>query len=165
MDHATVMAELEKLCFEVYNPAINRQIEVFRMTQSKTETAAQVGLRVQNSYMHSDTANAGSNRIECLLILRFITDESALKELHKDIAGNMRNPKVLMEAITAIERSAQTLDFQLTGSDRARRANNVQNAQCHTCQQAGHTKEQCTVPKDKLSCKHCKKKGIHNTNS
>ena len=94
-----------------------------------------------------------------------LTDEAVLKELHKDIAGNMHSPKVLMEAITTIERSALTLDFQQTGGDRARRANNGQNTQCHMCQQAGHTKEQCTVPKDKLSCKHSKKKGVDNTNS
>ena len=39
--HIGAMAELAKLCFEIYNPAINRQIEVFRMNQSKTETAMQ----------------------------------------------------------------------------------------------------------------------------
>ena len=66
-DHAAAVRELEKLCFEIYNPAINRQIEVFRMTQSKTESATQVGLRVRNSYIHSDTATVGFNRIKCLL--------------------------------------------------------------------------------------------------
>ena len=63
------------------------------MTQSKTETATQVGLRVQNSYIHSDTATMGFDRIECLLILRAIMDEAVLKELHKDIARNMCCPK------------------------------------------------------------------------
>ena len=115
--------------------------------------------------MNSDAANAGSDRIECLLIVRGLNDEAVLKELHKDIAGNMHSPKILMEAITAIDRSAQTLDYQLTGGERARRSNNGQNARCHTCQAVGHGKEQCTVPKDKLFCEHCKKKGVHNTNS
>ena len=115
--------------------------------------------------MNSDAANAGSDRIECLLIVSGLNDEAVLKELHKDIATHMRSPKVLMEAITAIDRSAQTLDYQLTGGDKLRRMNNGQNACCHTCQTAGHNKEQCTVPKDKLFCKHCKKKGVHNTNS
>ena len=96
-DHAAAMGELEKLCFEIYNLAINRQIEVFRMTQSKTETATQVGLRVQNSYIHSDTTTAGFGRMECLLILRAIMYESVLKELHKDIARNMSSPKTLKE--------------------------------------------------------------------
>ena len=49
IDHKAVMAELNKLCFKIYNPAINRQVEVFRMNKSKTETATQIGLRVQNS--------------------------------------------------------------------------------------------------------------------
>ena len=78
--------------------------------------------------MNSDAANAGLDRIKCLLIIRGLNDEAVLKELHKDIAGNMQTPKKLMEAITAIDRSAQTLDYQLTGSDRARRINNGQNA-------------------------------------
>merc|ERR1712030_192046 len=38
-------------------------------------------------------------------------------------------------------------------------------ARCHTCQGTGHSKEQCTVSKDKLYCKNCKKKGLHNTNN
>ena len=55
-------------------------IEVFRMTQSKTESATQVGLRVRNSYIHSDTATTGFDRIEYLLMIRAITDKAVLKE-------------------------------------------------------------------------------------
>jgi len=66
--HKEAMDELDKLCFEVYNPAINRQIEVFRMSQSKTENATQFGQRVRTSYMHSDAANAGSDKIECRML-------------------------------------------------------------------------------------------------
>merc|ERR1712105_174760 len=135
------------------------------MSQSKTENATQFGQRVRTSYMHSDAANAGSDKIECLLIIRGLTDEAILKELHKDIAKYTWSPNVRMEAITALDRSAHTLDHQLTGGKKLRRMNNGQGARCHTCQTVGHTKEQCTVSKDKLFCKHCKKKGLHNTNS
>ena len=109
--------------------------------------------------MNSDAATAGSDRIKCLLIIRAINDEAVSKELHKDIAGNMRSPKILMEAITAIDRSAQTLDYQLTGGERARRSNNGQKARCHTFQAAGHGKEKCTVPKTNCSVNIAKRRG------
>ena len=109
-------------------------------------------------YMHSDVASAGSDKIECLLIIRGLSDETILKELHKDIAKYTVSPKVLMEAITALDRSAQTLDHQLNGPEKSRRMNNGQGARCHTCQGTGHSKEQCTVSKDKLYCKNCKKR-------
>merc|ERR1712074_472984 len=76
----------------------------------------------------------------------------------------MGSPKVLMEA-GQLDRSAQTLDHQLNGAEKSRRMNNGQGAHCHTCQATGHSKEQCTVSKDKLYFKNCKKKGLHNTNN
>merc|ERR1712074_351159 len=68
--HKEAMDELNKLCFEVYNPAINRQIEVFRINQPKTENSTQFAQRVRTMYMHSDVASAGSDKIKCLLIIR-----------------------------------------------------------------------------------------------
>ena len=35
---------------------------------------------------------------------------------------------------------------------------------CFLCQSPGHLKTECTVPKHKLFCAHCKKHGEHNTN-
>jgi len=76
----------------------------------------------------------------------------------------MTSLDILEEAIMNLEGSVKTLDFQL--HDRAARTNSGQggNVCCHTCQQTGHSKEQCTVPKDKLFCKWCGKKE-HNSNS
>jgi len=164
--HEEALEDLNKLCFEVYNPAINRQIEVFRINQPKTANTTQFAQKVRTMYMHSDVANANSDKIECLLVLRSLSDETILKELHKDIAKYTVSPKILMEAITALDRSAQTLDHQLNGPEKSRRMNNGQGgARCHTCQGTGHSKEQCTVSKDKLYCKNCRKKGLHNTNN
>merc|ERR1712074_65731 len=74
--HKEALDELNKLCFEVYNPAINRQIEVFRINQPKTENSIQFAQRVRTMYMHSDVANANSDKIECLLIIRGLSDET-----------------------------------------------------------------------------------------
>ena len=80
----------------------------------------------------------------------------------------MTSPDILEEAIINLERSMKTLDFQLyeTGDRAARSETGGRggNVRCHICQQAGHSKEKYTVPRDKLFCKWCRKKE-HNSNS
>ena len=103
--------------------SINQQIQVFQMSQSKSESASTGVVRLRTSYHQAEINKADWDRIECLLILKSITDDSILKELHKDINRVMTSLDILEEAIINLERSMKTLDFQLhkTG-DRAARS-------------------------------------------
>ena len=110
-DHDKAIKALKKLCFEVINPAINRQIQVFRMSQAKSESASTMTVRLRTSYRQAEINQADWDRIECLLILKSITDDSILKELHKDIYRVMTSSDILEEVIMNLERSMKTLDF------------------------------------------------------
>merc|ERR1712105_58789 len=84
-DQEEAIKALKKRCFEVINPEINRQIQVFRMSQAKTESASTLTVRLRTAYRQAEINQADWDRIECLLILKSITYDSILKELHKDI--------------------------------------------------------------------------------
>ena len=78
-NHDQAIAALKKLCFEVINHAINRQIQVFRMSQSKSQSASAGVVRLRTSYHQAEINKADWDRIECVLILKFISDDSILK--------------------------------------------------------------------------------------
>ena len=112
-NHDAAIAALKKLCFEVISPAINQQIQVFQMSQSKSKSASAGIVRLRTSYHQAEIKRADWDRIECLLMLKFISDDSTLKELHKDINRVMTSLDILEEAVINLERSIKTLDFQL----------------------------------------------------
>ena len=98
-DHQEAMAALNKLCFNVINPAVICQIQLFKMMQSKSETASAGVIQMWRAFCQAEMKVGDWKRIESLLMLKFVTNDSVLKELHKDIHRNMASLDILKEAI------------------------------------------------------------------
>ena len=97
-----------------------------------------------------------------ICMLNTIQDKNMMIKVQENITEDMpwnevRNIKV------KLDKAAHLSDIYRQRNQM--HASAVQCKSCRACGKKGHMSASCTVPKNKLNCKHCDLKGSHNSNT
>ena len=152
--------------FMLIHPLLNRRVEFLTMQQKEGQLMSEHIVALTKAGLEADVDTMGPEDWKATRIISSCTEKEMRTKLLEMKPAVANKPTVVeLEKVVADFEARKISEDMLTGggSKNRRVKNDKDKGKCWKCQQKGHFSRECTFPKDKLQCKICNTKGLHNT--
>ena len=162
----TIQVALDRVeaVFMMAHPLLNRRVAFFNMKQAEGQPMSEHIIALKLAALEADVDSMSAEDHKASRIISSCTEGELLTKLldMKPAVDNKPTVVELEKVVADFEARKISEGLLIGGGAKSRRVKNDKD-KCWKCQQKGHFARECTFPKDKLQCKICNTKGLHNT--